>query len=436
MDGTLDKQDPNESHAIPPNFLFRACCVDGTFSDTSGRTAKYQAPISLKYGSALLVLFISVALIFGCYGDYTRKVTVKGILVPQQHTVHTVSPANGVIQEIFVQEGDVVLPGQRIVRLSRETITEHGSTFALTTEEIKKQIQLIESKKALSQLKYDRESQELTRTESKLKAQILILRSESEFHQELVKGRENNFQKHRALSTDGAVSLVATADARKEYLVASIELQKSKQALQSATSEYGGIALKREILRTASEITLAGLDHELVQLKRELLSNEASKGMDIVASIAGTISAINTSVGQSVSLGATLTSAYPTESKLQAFLYIPPEGVGFIERGQSANIRVSAFPFQKFGGISGTVMAVSQTPYQSGELPAQLTDAIEANRTYYRSIVKFENQTVESNGRKKNLRPGMVVEADLMLEKRKLYEWLLAPLYAYTKKHI
>jgi membrane fusion protein len=189
-------------------------------------------------------------------------------------------------------------------------------------------------------------------------------------------------------------------------------------------------------LRTASEITLAGLDHELVQLKRELLSNEASKGMDIVASIAGTISAINTSVGQSVSLGATLTSAYPTESKLQAFLYIPPEGVGFIERGQSANIRVSAFPFQKFGGISGTVMAVSQTPYQSGELPAQLTDAIEANRTYYRSIVKFENQTIESNGRKKNLRPGMVVEADLMLEKRKLYEWLLAPLYAYTKKHI
>jgi membrane fusion protein len=433
---TERQQNREKRHATPVNFLFRACCVDGTFSDTSGRTSKHQASISRKYVSLLLISAVSGALTFSHYGHYTRKVTVKGILAPQQNTVHAVSPANGVIQEIFVQEGDIVLPGQRIVRLSRETITEHGSTFALTTEEIKKQIQLIEAKKALSQLKHDRESQELTRTKSKLKSQISILRSEFEFHKELVKDREKTFQKHRVLSTDGAVSLVATADAKKEYLIASIDLQKSKQTIHSATSEYGGIALKREILRTASEITLAGLDHELVQLQRELLSNEASKTMDIVASIAGTISAINTSVGQSVSLGATLTSTYPTESQLQAVLYIPPEGVGFVERGQSANIRVSAFPFQKFGGINGTVMAVSQTPYQSGELPAQLTDAIEANRTYYRSIVKFETQTIESNGQKKNLRPGMVVEADLMLEKRKIYEWLLAPLYAFAKKHI
>ncbi|WP_456292277.1 HlyD family efflux transporter periplasmic adaptor subunit [Pseudomonas sp. AK106] len=434
MYGTEHHQNRGKSHATPINFLFRACCVDATFSDTSGRTSKHQASISRKYISLLLISAVSVALTFGYYGHYTRKVTIKGILAPQQNTVHAVSPANGVIQEVFVQEGDFVAPGQRIARLSRETFTTHGPTFALTADEIKKQIQLIEIKRKLIRLKHDLELQDLSSTESQLKTQILMLTSEVEFQQTLVKGRKQNFRKHMKLTSEGAVSLVATENTKKEYLEASIDLQRTKQALKSKVSEYEGIGLKKQIMTTADEITLAGFDHEMMQLNQDLLNNEASKAIDVVASIAGTISAINTSVGQHVLLGATLASAYPAESYLQAILYIPPESVGFVERGQNANVRVSAFPFQKFGGIKGTIIALSQTPYQSGELPAQLTDAIDVNRTYYKAIISLKNQNIKGDGQQRKLLPGLIVEADLMLERRRLYEWLLSPLYAFTKK--
>ncbi|MDV7397670.1 hypothetical protein RZS08_40090, partial [Arthrospira platensis SPKY1] len=51
---------------------------------------------------------------------------------------------------------------------------------------------------------------------------------------------------------------------------------------------------------------------------------------------------------------------------------------------------------------------------------------------YYRITVELENQTVTANGQPWALRPGMVFEADVIQETRRLYEWALDPIYAVT----
>lgn len=40
-------------------------------------------------------------------------------------------------------------------------------------------------------------------------------------------------------------------------------------------------------------------------------------------------------------------------------------------------------------------------------------------------------QAVTAYGKPKPFRPGMVLEADMLSERRKLYEWLLEPLYSF-----
>ena len=52
----------------------------------------------------------------------------------------------------------------------------------------------------------------------------------------------------------------------------------------------------------------------------------------------------------------------------------------------------------------------------------------------YRVLVRIDSQSVMAFGKSEPLRPGMLVEADILGERRKLYEWALEPLYALTGK--
>lgn len=56
------------------------------------------------------------------------------------------------------------------------------------------------------------------------------------------------------------------------------------------------------------------------------------------------------------------------------------------------------------------------------------------NQSLYRVFVSLDHQDVLAYGNREPLRPGMQLEADIMGERRKLYEWLLEPLYSVTGK--
>jgi len=51
---------------------------------------------------------------------------------------------------------------------------------------------------------------------------------------------------------------------------------------------------------------------------------------------------------------------------------------------------------------------------------------------YFRVLVSLERQSLTVYGQQEPLRPGMAVEADILGERRRLYEWLFEPLYALS----
>ncbi len=56
----------------------------------------------------------------------------------------------------------------------------------------------------------------------------------------------------------------------------------------------------------------------------------------------------------------------------------------------------------------------------------------DTKQSLYRVLVSLDQQGVLAYGRMEPLRPGMQLEADIMGERRKLYEWLLEPLYSVS----
>jgi membrane fusion protein len=57
-----------------------------------------------------------------------------------------------------------------------------------------------------------------------------------------------------------------------------------------------------------------------------------------------------------------------------------------------------------------------------------------ANEPLYRITVNLASQTVNAYGKPQSLQAGMLLDADVLQDTRRLYEWVLEPLYSLTGK--
>lgn len=94
-------------------------------------------------------------------------------------------------------------------------------------------------------------------------------------------------------------------------------------------------------------------------------------------------------------------------------------------------IRYQAYPYQKFGQFEGRVREISGSPLHVGEvaLPA-IAQGSGGGEPVYRVRVDLDSQYVKTYGRYQALKPGMVLEASVLLDRRRVYEWMLEPLYS------
>ncbi|HSN97267.1 MAG TPA: hypothetical protein VLS89_03180, partial [Candidatus Nanopelagicales bacterium] len=127
-----------------------------------------------------------------------------------------------------------------------------------------------------------------------------------------------------------------------------------------------------------------------------------------------------------------LLSIVPTGSKLVAHIFCPSRAVGFLRIGARVLLRYAAYPYQKFGHHHGTVLSISHSAVSPGELPgrlAGLSSLVGSTEPVYRVTIGLARQGVNAHGEVLRLDPGMLLEADVLLERRRLIEWVLEPLH-------
>ncbi|MFA0026907.1 HlyD family efflux transporter periplasmic adaptor subunit, partial [Vibrio sp. 10N.261.49.A5] len=115
-------------------------------------------------------------------------------------------------------------------------------------------------------------------------------------------------------------------------------------------------------------------------------------------------------------------------------LYAPSRSIGFIKEGQNVRLRFDAFPYEKFGVQQGVVDSISKSAVSADMLPNSPLIQSQISRTYggvglYQVRVTLEKPTITVYGDEQTFVPGMTLTADIELDTRKVYEWLLEPLY-------
>ncbi len=185
-----------------------------------------------------------------------------------------------------------------------------------------------------------------------------------------------------------------------------------------------------------SDNELSELDRNLASVQAQLTDSESKRRVVITAPISGTPSAVLVDVGQTVDNSRPLLSIVPKDAVLRAELYAPSRAIGFVRPGQNVLLRFQAYPYQKFGHQTGIVESVSRTaltPEEISEVGMSLA-GMSDREPRYRIIVRLPAQTIRAYGAQQPLQAGMLIDADILQEKRRLYEWVLEPLYSLSGK--
>jgi membrane fusion protein len=168
-------------------------------------------------------------------------------------------------------------------------------------------------------------------------------------------------------------------------------------------------------------------------VQQEFNESEARREFEITAPQDGIVAVITASEGQAIDNTKLLASLLPDDSLLEAEVFAASRAAGFIRPGMKVLLRYQAYPYQKFGQHVAWVEDVAQTSLRPEELNSLVSGHVTtSNEPLYRIKLRLENQSITAYGKSASLKSGMVVDASVILEKRKLYEWILEPLFSIS----
>jgi len=175
------------------------------------------------------------------------------------------------------------------------------------------------------------------------------------------------------------------------------------------------------------------IERKLADVEQSLAENESHRAIIIPATSAGVVGTMLAKTGQVVNTGQPLLYLLPENSTLQAKLMVSSRAIGFINPGQEVILRYEAYPYQKFGVQRGKVAEVSTATLSPQEVMS-LTGNNNVQEKLYQVTVNLDRQDISLYGKTEPLRSGIKLEADFLIEKRRIIEWAFEPLYALGKR--
>lgn len=371
------------------------------------------------------VLACAAFLAFIIWGEYTRKTHVTGYLAPMNGFVKVYAQSPGTISERRVAEGDAVEKGAILYVLS---LDRSGATGLLAgqvalSETRRRRDALLQETAKLAQIGRVQAEQLRTRI-ADLSDQVSKIEQQIELQRQRLETFAQTTVQFRKLKAQGFLSPAQMqqqlgVQLEQEVALQSLEVSKSGvlREIKSAKQQLPEVALR-------SQNDLSSLERQLSSLDQELAEIDARREVIVTAPVRGVITAIRGEPGQQANPNVALLSILPTDSSLHAELLAPATAMGFVQPGKEVRLRYATFPFQRFGHQRGTVRQVSKTVVTPSELPFPTS----SKEPVYIISVTLDDQYIRAYGTPQALQAGMALEADILLDRRPIYQWVLEPL--------
>ncbi len=386
-------------------------------------------PVSFTYLTLVAVAITGLLVAYLTFGEYTKKATVTGQLVPDQGLIKVQASQQGLVLVRKVQEGQAVRKGDTLYVISSEKQSSvQGNTQAAVSRQVQERRDSLREDWLKQQSLQQQESSALKRKLLDLRAEMTQLNVEQETQRRRLQSAEETLRRHRELHASKFISDLVLQQKNEELLDQQARLQTLERNKLSAQREINGVQYELASLPNKGRNQLAAIERNITATEQELTENEARREFVVTAPEDGIATSILVDVGQAVNPGSALVSIVPGGSVMEAQLYAPSRAVGFIQPGNKVLLRYQPYPYQKFGQHEGVVKAISRSALQPGELQLASLN----NESLYRITVALASQNITAYGQPQKLQAGMQLDADVLLDKRRLYEWVLEPLFSIT----
>lgn len=391
--------------------------------------AQVVQPLPIRIVAGACLGLVGLTLLYAVLGTYTRRVHAEGVLTPNVGLITVASPVAGRVSASGAKEGDRVRQGQLLYKLDLDAVSASGPTQERVIDELGRQKASVEKQRTLRAAMADTEKGSLREQIDNLEAQGRQLAEQIDLQDKLVPPLKDRVDVLAKAVSSGYARAADLQSQNYLYMQATSQLAQFRQGALQLAGKLGD--LKSQLASYDDKLArdLAEMDRTAAQLEQQKAESEARRAIEVRAPETGILTSIRVQAGQGVAAGATLLTLLPSEGRLQANLFVDSSSIGFVETGAPVMLRYAAFPFQRFGLYRGTVSEVTRAPLDSAEAPAGSGLKDKPNGSIYRIVVRPELDGVMAYGEKRRLEAGMRVEADIALEKRPLYRWLLDPLY-------
>ncbi len=377
----------------------------------------------------IAALFAIVIVGFAYWGEYTRKEHVVGYLSPTQGMIKIYSPQTGTVLEKHVDEGQLVKQGDVLLTISSERATS-------TTRETQAAM--------LIELKLRRDSLRLEQGKQKeidaltgsgiagrirgLETEIREAQAQLALQSSRVASAERTVVRYEKLLAERFVSDAALQEKQEELINQRNQLAQIKRSITSLNRELNTARVELSASGLKRDNNTAAIERQISELEQQLTEVDVGRRVVLTAPAAGTVTTILAEIGQTANPSAPLLSILPEGAELQAQLLVPTRAAGFIKPAQQVSLRYQAFPYQRFGHHLGEVVEIGRTVIQPNEssLPLSIQESV------YRVTVRLPRQQVQAYGQAMPLQAGMVLDADIHMDRRRLIEWVFDPLLSIT----
>ena len=363
-------------------------------------------PLVVIFG-ALFVILIPF-LTWASYAKLEQISRAQGMVIATAKTQEIQSANDGVIENIYVTEGQTVRKGEIIARLDE-------SQFQAGFEAIKAKVAALEA--AMSRLEAEVFKKDLKFTKLSLEYPEFVSSQKELFkrRQEALNDEISVLENSLKLARDELnlnSPLVKTGD------IGAIELIKLKR--QVADIE-GQIVNKRNKYFQESQAELTKFEQELSTQKQELNDKTVTLGRaEIISPMDAIVNNILiTTKGARVRAGDIIMELVPVD-ELVIEAKLSPSDISFVKVGQKASVKLDAYDFSIFGGFDGKVAHVSSDTL--------IEKTNKGDEYFFRVLISLEgNEIVSKIGKQVTITPGMTGQIDIITGERTVLQYLAKP---------
>jgi len=377
-----------------------------------------------RQASQILIRVIGAALVlalaWAAFFELDEITVGQGKVIPTSREQIIQSLDSGVLSELLVREGSAVEKGDVLLRIDS---ARSGAVYREAREKYMGLLALSSRLKAEAYNMPLRFPQEISQEKDLIRQETQAYEARRKALQESVRALE--------ISLSATMREIAlTAPMVEQGVMSEVELLR----LRRQQSELLGQRAERQNRYiTDANNELVRVNTELSQTKENASAREdAYLRTTITSPMKGVVKNVQiTTVGGVIQAGQPIMEIVPTDDEMLVEAYVKPAEVAFLKQGQAAVVKLTAYDFNKYGGLDGVVEFISPDTLRNEKdrrpgVPAELQEGL------YRILVRIKNAGQVRHGQALTPTPGMTATVEIKTGQKTVLEYIFRPLQSVT----